>query len=539
MKRWLDAALAVAVVILVWLLYRKVTRLWWTYDDAYTLHVVVDHTVRDFFTSGSVWPQRLYAPLEKVAYELQLAWFGLHPARWYVVHLCVASAAALAVYAAARCYFRPAAAFVVAALFVAAVPLCSQTTELGSTHYFQAIALAGLATVLYVRALRTGRIWLAIISAGLYFTAMLAKETVVPLAALVVVLPDRDWRTRARFAMPHGVVLLVYLAMRRAVIGTIFGGYGWAVREGEWPALIASLPKKLFLAMAGANLTAGTILLVVVAIGAVIALRDRRAVLLFAVALVLAVGPIVPMSKDLHRRFALMPWLCLSFAFVAGAESLRQNARRARAGAALLLAAPILMIVTNRQEWAYEFGRTLRMSDEARVFWDLPPQALLRAPLVPPAAMAELNWLKTVYAGLPGGAGWFYDDLYLCMNDVRGKRAWQYEAMTRTVAEITPALPGIARRACSTIRHQASLRAEFHYRDETLFWNFGPYSDGRYRVLFANGVQAFDVPREGGFRLAVPGLELRVRYQSPAGWVTYSPEIALDFNHHPDFRWQR
>ena len=311
MRRWLDVVLGAAVVVLVWLLYRKVTRLWWTYDDAYTLHVVTTHTVRDFFTSAEVWPQKLYTPLEKVAYKLQLAWFGLNTVRWFALHLFVASAAAVSVYAAARCWLRPLAGFAGATLFVAAVPLCSQTTELGSTHYFQAIALGGVAVVLYVRALRSSRYRLTIASSAVYLLSMFAKETVVPLIVLLLALPERDLRTRARYAAGHAIALAAYLAARRAVIGTLLGGYGWAVEQGEWPSLILSLPKKLILGMAGQGVVAGAILLILIAIGVAASLRTRRAIVLFVIAMFLAVGPVVPVSKEMQRRYVVMPWLCL------------------------------------------------------------------------------------------------------------------------------------------------------------------------------------------------------------------------------------
>jgi hypothetical protein len=425
LRRWIDVAFGAALAVLIWLLYRKVTRLWWTYDDAYTLHVVTTHTFRDFFVSADVWPQKLYTPLEKSAYKLQLAWFGMNTVRWFTLHLFVAWAAAMGVYAAARCYFRPVAAFVSAVLFAASVPICSQTTELGSTHYFQAIALGGLALVLYVRALRTSRYSLAIASAALYLLAMLAKETVVPLAVLLIALPDRDVRTRARYAAGHALALLAYLAARRAVIGTLFGGYGWAVERAEWPSLLLALPQKFILGMAGKGVVVGAILLIVIAIGVAASLRNRRAIVVFVVASFLAAGPVVPVSKEMQRRYVVMPWLCLSIAFVAGVETLR---RRRAVAAILLIAAPALAIAANRQEWRYEFARTKRMSDEARVFFDLPSNGLLRAPIVPPAAMGELTWLKTDYAKHAAGAGWFYDDIYVCGHDTVGKRLWQYDA---------------------------------------------------------------------------------------------------------------
>ena len=529
-KRWLDVAFGAALVALIWLLYRKVTRLWWTYDDAYTLHVVTTHTFLDFFASADVWPQKIYTPLEKTAYKLQLGWFGLNTVRWFTLHLFVASAAAVSVYAAARCYFREVAAFVAAALFVASVPMCSQTTELGSTHYFQAIALAGLAVVLYVRGLRTSHYGFAITSAFLYLLAMLEKETVVPLIGLLMVLPDRDVRTRARYAAGHAAALLAYLAARRAVIGTLFGGYGWAVERSEWPSLILALPKKFILGMAGEGVIAGAILLVVIAIGAIASLRNRRAIILFVVALFLAVAPVVPVSKEMQRRYVVMPWLCLSIAFVAGVETLR---RRRAVAAVLLIAAPALAVAANRQEWQHEFARTKRMSDEARVFFDLPSNGMLRTPIVPPAAMDELSWLKTDYAKRASGAGWFYDDIYLCLHNTTDKHFWQYAAATREVREVTTPV------RCPSMRANAALRATFQVRDGDLFWDFGPYTDGSYRVLFADGIKAYDVPRHDGFRLSgVQTLTLRLRYQSPAGWVTYSPDIVVDFKK-PVTVWRR
>ena len=207
---------------------------------------------------------------------------------------------------------------------------------------------------------------------------------------------------------------------------------------------------------------------------------------------------------------------------------------------ALLVIVAMLILVANRQEWGYEFGRTQRMSDEARFFFDMPPDTWLRRPLVPPAAMGELNWLKTVHLRKASGAAWFYDDYFLCTAAPLPKRAWEYEPSRRAVIEITSALPSIAKKHCGSIREQAPLSASFAYRDAALFWKFGPYTEGKYRVLLANGVQAFDVPREDGFRMPdLTGISLRIRYDSPQGWTTYSPELALDFKRQPRLNWSR
>jgi len=526
-QRVRDIAIAIGLTLLVLLLYRKVQRLWWTYDDAFNLHLAIDHTVRDAFFSAAVWPQKLFTPLMMAAVEGNLALFGLDPARWFVVHLAVVVLSVLALYAALRLWFRPPAAATGALLYAASVPLCSLVTEISGIHYFLGIGLGSLAAILFVRAR-------PLLSAFVYLAAMLAKETIIPLPFLLLALPVRDVRTRLRQLIPHAVSLAVYLLWRRAVIGTILGGYGWAVDRDDWPRLIAMLPQKIVLACAGANVWLGVSLIALMLLG--IVRIGKRGALLFLLALALAVGPIVPVSKEMQRRYALMPWLCWSIAFVAGAERWRRREVRA----ALLTVVPLLMIVVNRQEWGREYGRTLRMSEEARFFYDMPPNSWLRRPIVPPAAMEELNWLKTAHAHKAAGAAWFYDDYFLCTADIGGKRAWEYYPHRRAIVDITSDLPAIAKRHCRGIRNDAPLSADFEYRDSALFWKFGPYAEGQYRVLIANGIQAFDVPREDGFRLPdMPGITLRIRYDSPEGWTTYSPDLALDFARRPRMTWSR
>lgn len=524
MTRVRDLIASAILIVLTLVLHRKVVRLWWTWDDFYLLHQILDFKWTAAFYDSAVWPQKLFTPLVLAAYEANLSLWGLDPARWFVVHLAFTILATLAFYATLRLWFTPLGAGAGGVLFVASVPLVSLTTELSGIHYISAILLGSLATIAYVVSLRRGRYWLAIVSAFVLLVGMLFKETIIPLPFLLIALPERDLRARLHHAIPHALALIIYFVWRYAVIGTILGGYGWAIDRGEWLPLIASLPKKIILASAGVGVPIGVALIVLM----LIVMIRKRGALLFVLGMALAVGPILPVSKEMQRRYALMPWLCWSVAFVAGAEALRR--KHPRAGAAVLIAVPLLMVVANRQEWRYEYGRSLRMSDEGRFFLDMPPDSYFRLPTIPPAALGELNWLKTVHLGKPGGAAWFYDDYFLCTTDVTGKRAWQFVPERRAMIEITSELPGIGRRHCAAIRNDAPLSATFDYRDSALFWTFGPYERGQYRVLLANGVQAFDVPRTDGFRLPdMPGITLRIRYISPEGWTTYSPDLAIDF----------
>ena len=85
------------------------------------------------------------------------------------------------------------------------------------------------------------------------------------------------------------------------------------------------------------------------------------------------------------------------------------------------------------------------MSNEARFFFDAAPDALIRNPAVPPAAMGELRWLKEDYAHHAPGARWFYDDIYLCEHPAAGHRIWQYERRTRWLTDLTPRIDAITK----------------------------------------------------------------------------------------------
>jgi hypothetical protein len=524
---------AILLALAVFLLYRKVTRLWWTYDDAYNVKVAITHAWTEPFTERILWPQKLFTPLLSATHEILLALFGLDVPKWYAVHLALLVAAALAVLAALRLYVPRPAALASAFLFAAGVPIASVATQIMVIHYLESIVLGALAVVLYVEGVRRHRHWMSITSALLYFGAMLAKEVAVPLPILLLLLPERTFEKRAQHAIGHSLALGGYLLWRLLVLGTIFGGYGWAIAPGELPMLILTLPWKVLTACAGAALVVGLLLLGLVGAGAAGAFANRRAIAISLVTLVLVLGPIVPVSKEMQPRYAVIPWLwmCVLFAAGIGRVPLRNL---------VILGALFFAAIANRQQWTIEYGRARQMSEEARFYLEMPGDGMLRAPSIPPATMGELQWMKEAHLNRVRGASWFYDDLYLCHGAYGGRRIFEYDLEQRRVIEITARVPDLAHRYCSTIRENAPLRAEFHHRNASLFWNFGPYDEGEWAVVLANGVQAFPVPRRDGFRLGeLPGIALRVRYQSPEGWVTYSPEIALDFARQPDLVWHR
>jgi hypothetical protein len=533
----IDAAACALLALAVAILYRKVVRLFWMFDDAYLLHTAVSRRLGQYFVDPGVWrsmPNRLFTPLLQFSYDAELSLFGFDARPFYTVHLIELALAGMTLYLLLRLWIQPLFAFGGGLLFLLGAPLASAATELMVMHYVETIILGALAAICWIHSLRRRRIAWSIVSAVVYLGAMLAKEVVVPLPVVLVVIPEDDLRTRARYVTPHGFALLVYAIWRRAMLGEWFGGYGWALTGRDIVPLLVSLPRKLALVLTGPRIAIGALLLIAIAVAAVAALRSWRAWGVTLAGVILAIAPIIPISKEMQPRFALVLWLAL--AIIAAFAC----ARASRAGVALLAVITVLGIAVNRGSWRDELRGAKRMSDEARVFVALGPDALLRKPAIPPAALGELKWLKEDELHKKQGTGWFYDDLILCRNGTAGKHVWSFVPARGEVLDITSSIAPIAARYCASIRPQAPLSVEFHYRDETLFWQFGPYQEGTYAVVIADGLQAFEVPHQEGFRLgALPGIGLRVRYESPAGWVTYSPDFNLDFVREPDVRWHR
>jgi hypothetical protein len=538
-RRWIDALLVAAILITVALLYHKVTRLWWIWDDTYLLHIVSEHRMLDYFVDGSVWlsmPQQLFTPLLTTSYDAELALFGLHPVPFHIVHLLELAAIAIALAFALRLWMSRAAAACAAFLFLVGTPVAVMAAQLMLMHYIESVILSIVAAALFARAMRSGRKLPAVVSALLYLLAMLAKEIAVPLLLVLLILPERDLRARLRAVWPHGLALIIYFAWRYAILGKLIGGYVWTFGAGEVPLLLVRTVVRIFGTFAGPRLAIGIPFVVLVVIGMLLRLRSRASVVAIVVAFAAAIGPIIPVAMYYEHRFAWCAWICTAIVFAAGTDTLRNR----RLALSLMIAAPLVGATVNRQQWKSEFTLAKRMSDEGRVFNDLGAGDFIRMPAITPGVMFQVAWFKEFLLHRRPGTLWFYDDLYLCSGQ-RPRRVFGFDERTKEVREMTAQIPAIASRYCASFRPNEALEIHLHYnqRRHLLTWDLGPYDDG-YTFVSGNGFLAYEVQRHGGLQLfGMKDVKFQVRYRSPQGWVTYSPEMSVDFSRDRDLTWRR
>jgi hypothetical protein len=552
-SKFLDLVAALVLALVTAALYRKIIRLWWTYDDPFHLRRVKVYDTLALFFDVPLWhgiPARVFTPLLLASMRADYLLFGLDGRAFYIHQLIAFTLIPVTLYFLLRLWLTRAWAFAASLLVIMGPPMIQIAQQLMLRHYVEGLPIAFGSAALAVLAFRRDDRRFSIASALLYLIAVSAKEVFVPLPFLLAIIPEpvstrgarashpleasrgRGARAplgglwiRLRHLVPHGVVVILYTIWRTVMLGHGVRPYGWTIRAADWPPLLLRVPYKVLRQFVATGGAAGVVM--VVALLACIALaviRLRGAWLVAAMAAGAAVLPIVPLAVDMKVRFGLMSWIV---AVIGAAFVSRAAPRIAPALFAVLL---ISALIVQRHEWATTYRDMRRMSDEARVIVDLGENDIVREPLTPPPTMDELIALY----GAKGRA--LYDDRRICDGSLPIRRIFTYDPGMHIVREVQHSDFDAACRELKVM----PLTVDLNVEDGVLFWNLGPYRDGQYSFVLRDGFQAFDVRPRLGYRLEnVPLLPLIVRYRSPQGWTTYSPELRVSFEHPAPIHWER
>jgi hypothetical protein len=555
----LEIAVALALAATAWALYHPVLRLWWMDDDFYHLRHLLTGPAGWYLYSAAEYHRletKVLTPLFFLSMDADRRLFGLVPYPFYVHQLVSLMLAPVALYGGMRIWLPRWWAAAGAWIFVVGPVTASLAPLLMVRHYVEAVLLGALAVAAWARAVRlqgNGQGWrargFAWTSAALYLAACLAKEIAIPLAALLPFLPAPagarpvPLAARLRLALPHGAMLGLYAVLRSVTMSTFLGGYGFKVDPARLPAVALAQPGRIAAELVGhqASLASGVFLAALAAgILALLGFRKRPALLRLGGALLLALLPVLPVATQVEPRHALAAWIVVAVAFAVGGRALAESGRR-RLAIGLAAVACLAGVAVNRQDWRVRFAAVERRSAENRFVLALREGDVLRGAQTVAASLAELRWMKEKVFHLPPGGRWFQDDYYLCAHPEPLGRVWSWDPEARRVADVTPRIPDLRNQYCSEIRAGAPLAAHFHVSGGVLRWELGPHPDGTYSFLLGDGaVGIFGMPRQAGFYLhGLQPLALRVKYESPAGWLAVSPELSVPGAEGTDVRWRR
>jgi hypothetical protein len=538
-----DTTIAICLFALPFFLYLPGMEPWWVGDDTQILKHVAGHPFPEYLLSPTAWRElsaNNLTPWVDVLFDADLRLFGLNPPAFYLHHIAVSGVLAAVVYFFLRLWLLPLGAFAGSCLFVMSPCYANNVYLLMTRHYIEGLLWSLCAVLLYVKALREGRLLPAWAGAALYLLAALCKEIYVPLVVILPFWPGMDlgkektgWMSavanRSLYVAPFVAVALAYTLYRRWMLGVWIGGYG-------------------SLSAAGADFTtvwgrAGHLLMpegtwTIVAVFAFGAwglwgkreMRWRRTGLALLIAL-LVLAPLASITAMLSARHLFLP----TFMFVAAASaglSLLWN--RGPPGRLIGVLGGVLLFLglfqANRGAQAALENFTQRYAVQGLFVWEVGTgdDALL-VDSIPAWYFDGLSWLRAFgRQGETGDAARPIIDVcnivYASGSFPQFRRFWTYDHRAGAMVEVDSAVVGAAIQRCESAYHpDIVLDIRIWADGGTIRWELGPYEQGRYFLVDPSNGSSITLPRTGHVpgTMAMMGAtgERHFCFAAPEGWT--------------------
>ena len=549
MTNLLRAGLAALVLLtLVLLVNAGVFGANWRWDDTQILLHSHQYSFWQDFTRPEVWQQFSPANLTPwliFSFEVDIILFGLTPGAFYLHQLLAIAAAALMLFLCLQLWCRPIFAAAGAVMFVIGLPTMLVAEQLMTRHYIEGLVFALIAVYAFVLYVRSGRVWLCLLALLMYVLAISAKEIYVPLPALLLLVPDADWRRRLKASIPFFVLTGLYALWRGYMLNSFSGGYvdsseyltsafvGDVISSfATFPALLTGAAWPVFVV-----LVAGLWLIYIVG-------QKRfpwRALLVVALVLL----PLVPLVRSpgivLADRYLLLPWVMLSFSLAWCADRVAasldwKNLNAASLGLqpwhskTALAAAPWLVLPLIGWLTLMHALPVRQTVASVGTEFDVQADFLWRnedtRAFVPSGNVLPAYWfvegLATLKERISGQGSPLpvVDDVYLAEHDV--SLLFTYDAACQCMRDISADVPARLAAYEQRLRPLAPLSLQYSYQQGYFSWQFGPWQEGSYHVV-SDTLGVLPLPSAGQLRVTLAdNAPFYLRYTSPEGWITYS-----------------
>jgi hypothetical protein len=539
---WLAAAF---LLVLAVLLNMGVLSAGWRWDDpSIFLHAHQFSIIQDVL-DPSVWQQFSPAnltPLLILSLEIDLILAGLSPWFFYLHQLMLLAAAAFLLFVLLRLWCDTRFAIAGAILFLCGLPVMTVAEQLMTRHYAEGLVLALISIYGVVRYLRTGSLAGLVLAILSYALAVTAKEVYVPLPALLLCLPESTWRKRLLASAPFFGVLAVYALWRSWMLPSLTGGYVDSasyfsvafiqqviatylsfprlLSGGAWPLFLTG-----YLGLLGFYVWKKRA--AVVSSGSAVATVWPLFSVLVAALVLAPLAPLVQSPGIVQAdRYLFALWAALSFsmAFFAGRFADRQSSRWSLPLLGGLVMLSLLHALPERQAMA-AVGQAFDVQGE--FIWQQDDTVAYQpSPEVLPV-LWFVSGLADLKSGISNGTSpvVVVDDLYLAK--AQGKPLFAYDPQCNCMRDQSADAELRRQQLTASLRAQAPLSVRFEYRQRTVNWQFGPYTDGSYQLV-SDRIGVIPAPPQGQMRaLLAEDAGFYVRYQSPEGWQSYSEEFRI------------
>jgi len=545
-----------AIVVLA--RYHTTLHDFWLGDDSQVLKYAISFHPWEYFFSPRVWQgfsSNNFTPWVILSYAADWKIFGLQPYGFYLHHLLSLSFLAVTAYAMLRLWFPRDLSFFIVLLFELSAPFAESARLLMDRHYIEGLVFSLLASYCFVVGVRKESMRMSSAGIVFYMLAVSAKEIYAPLVVLLILLHEGSIRRRLRYAMPWAAALVFYGIWRWYMLGGLVGGYGYNL---AWPGDALLFFPRLADSMGGElGGKAGLLWRWLLGCGSVMAIvalfRYNRSVLLSVLAVSpLLLLPVVPVSPHMSSRYV---WLAVFCWLVLNGLAMYELRKRGKGlfihfGVYLWGAFLFTFFFCSSYACSQRLNKGfVRQEKEGRFVLQEGQKAdLLTSPGSSPWYYEGLLWLRKNVLRLPDGPGVTFDPVCLCLGGrpaAQYERAWLYDSReNRLVFEsLADFADNVCKKSRILLKAGVPLSLVIAYDDSRINWHFGPYKSGSYAVLFGKMAESvYSLPPRGSriVTLKDSTLLIRLRYESPEGWITYSRALQFTIKKDKGFiKWRR
>lgn len=520
------------------LYYRHALGFWWSHDDAHHLKFALQHSVADYLFDPQIYRKfhDLYlAPWNILAYSINLSLFGMEPKFFYLRHICSLAALAFTTSVLLRHWMSTAWALFASLLLIIAPATAVVVSQLMDTHYLEGMLFSCIAATCYVNAVRSERLWVAILGALFYFLATASKEIFVPLSMVLLFLPVASLPDRIKAWTPYLFVAIFYVVWRSVYIQDSFGS--WIYLLNFETLLIFPWRLATFVYGAGPQAQIGIAVTLVTLFFVVY--KNLRWLPFLAVALVGLLVPLLPVAGAItvERFHILTSWsLIVLWVSLMHHVSTRSN-KMSVLSICMSVGFAYLVLIESRVSLDRTVTTNLNYAVVGKFVFEQPSDRILYLPNYQFAG-SDIASLRFV-AGMGHAPSIRYDPLQFSDKQQTPPNLYFYDQSVSGIVKVTDLDVQILNDWRESILEKPlSLSLVQHLSG--VDWRFGPYTDSGYSVIILPDKFSFTrVPGSGFYRARLRPMQFRLRYSSPEGWVTYSDEQIWTAKEGESLAWSR
>lgn len=535
-----DFILIILLIIASILLNKPVGDGFWRFDDPTILKCAVEYSWWEHFIIPESY-QCLSAahltPWVTFSYALDYNLFGLEPKLFYYHQILSLSLVSVFSFILLRLYVNSYIAFFGILLFLIGSPVWVSSQQLMVRHYIEGLLFSIISIYFFILSLRFQKYRYALLGCLFYILVTTAKEIYVPLLGILLFIPEGKLKDRLYVALPYFIWGVIYIVWRKYMLDVFIGSYNPTTHFFNYfnGQVINTLNKISVFTLSGEY---ASIILILFILSALLILRKH--LLLNIVGIILLLIPLIPLfhTGNIDFRFLLFPWwgFCILIIFLYHDAYTKNVSLFMPLG--IIFGLLLWKVIDKRIETRKQITPVLiEFNQKGRFYWNEDNNKIL-------FSSQQYVWGSDYFSNLAKLKDKLYNlstpYLYSLLNlkflpeDVLLKNTtWRYNPICQCIEQFDKEQ---LKQEIYNINNKILEKDLFVFvknDSNVVYWKFGHYNQGNYYLIS----DRFHLPlTKEGTALFYQQLNFMICYESPEGWITYSPEFTLEKNQTIDWK---